>query len=53
MQCNVREHQANQQAAQLAELLRAKEQTLWQIVAKLNEAGYRTRRGRRFRPLPC
>lgn len=48
MQLNVREHQANRQAAQLAELLRAKEQTLWQITAKLNEAGYRTRRGKEF-----
>jgi DNA invertase Pin-like site-specific DNA recombinase len=48
MQRNAREHQANRQAAQLAELLRAKGQTLWQIAAKLNEAGYRTRRGKEF-----
>ena len=48
MQHNAREHQANRQAAQLAELLRAKGQTLWQIAAKLNEAGYRTRRGKAF-----
>lgn len=48
MQHNAREHQANRQAAQLAELLRAKGQTLWQIAAKLNEAGYRTRRGKEF-----
>jgi len=48
MQRNAREHQANRQAAQLAELLRAKAQTLWQIAAKLNEAGYRTRRGKEF-----
>ena len=48
MQHNAREHQANRQAAQLAELLRAKGQTLWQIAAKLNEAGYRTRRGNEF-----
>jgi len=48
MQRNAREHQANRQAAQLAELLRARGQTLWQIAAKLNEAGYRTRRGREF-----
>jgi DNA invertase Pin-like site-specific DNA recombinase len=48
MQRNAREHQANRQAAQLAELLRAKGQTLWQIAAKLNEAGYRTRRGKAF-----
>jgi DNA invertase Pin-like site-specific DNA recombinase len=48
MQRNAREHQANRQAAQLAELLRAKGQTLWQIAAKLNEVGYRTRRGKEF-----
>jgi DNA invertase Pin-like site-specific DNA recombinase len=48
MQRNAREHQANRQAAQLAELFRAKGQTLWQIAAKLNEAGYRTRRGKAF-----
>lgn len=48
MQRNAREHQANRQAAQLAELLRAKGQTLWQIAAKLNEGGYRTRRGKEF-----
>jgi DNA invertase Pin-like site-specific DNA recombinase len=48
MQRNAREHQANRQAAQLAELLRARGQTLWQIAAKLNEAGYRTRRGKEF-----
>ena len=48
MQRNAREHQANRQAAQLAELLRAKGKTLWQIAAKLNEAGYRTRRGKEF-----
>ncbi|MDJ0367485.1 recombinase family protein [Hymenobacter sp. H14-R3] len=48
MQRNAREHQANRQAAQLAELLRAKGQTLWQIATKLNEAGYRTRRGKGF-----
>jgi DNA invertase Pin-like site-specific DNA recombinase len=48
MQRNAAEHQANRQAAQLAELLRARGQTLWQIAAKLNEAGYRTRRGKAF-----
>jgi DNA invertase Pin-like site-specific DNA recombinase len=48
MRRNAREHQANRQAAQLAELLRARGQTLWQIAAKLNEAGYRTRRGKEF-----
>jgi DNA invertase Pin-like site-specific DNA recombinase len=48
MQRNAREHQANRQAAQLAELLRARGQTLWQIADKLNEAGYRTRRGKEY-----
>jgi DNA invertase Pin-like site-specific DNA recombinase len=47
MQRNAAEHQANRQAAQLAELL-AKGQTLWQIAATLNAAGYRTRRGKEF-----
>jgi DNA invertase Pin-like site-specific DNA recombinase len=48
MQRNAREHQANRQAAQLADLLRAKGHTLWQIATQLNEAGYRTRRGNEF-----
>ena len=48
MQANAREHQANRQAARLAELLRAKGHTLWQIAAELNQAGYRTRRGNAF-----
>jgi hypothetical protein len=48
MQRNAREHQANRQAAQLAELLRAKEQTLWEIAVVLNPTGYRTRRGKEF-----
>ncbi len=48
MQRNAREHQANRQAAQLAELLRGKGQTLGQIAATLNEGGYRTRRGKDF-----
>jgi DNA invertase Pin-like site-specific DNA recombinase len=48
MQRNAREHQANRQAAQLAKLLRANGHTLWQIAAKLNDAGYRTRRGNAF-----
>jgi DNA invertase Pin-like site-specific DNA recombinase len=48
MQHNAREHQANRQAAQLAELLRAKGETLWQIAARLNDVGYRTRRGKEF-----
>ena len=49
MQRNARGHPANRQAAQLAELLRAKGETLWQIAARLNDAGYRTRRGQAFR----
>jgi DNA invertase Pin-like site-specific DNA recombinase len=48
MQRNAHEHQANRQAAQLAELLRAKEQTLWEIATALNVACYRTRRGKAF-----
>lgn len=48
MQRNAREHPANQQAALLADLLRAKGQTLWQIANRLNAVGYRTRRGKEF-----
>lgn len=48
MQRNARAHPANRQAAQLAGLLRAKQQTLWEIAAALNTAGYRTRRGKAF-----
>ena len=48
MQCNAREHPANQQAALLADLLRAQGQTLWQIAERLNSVGYRTRRGKEF-----
>ncbi|TFZ63780.1 resolvase, partial [Hymenobacter sp. UV11] len=48
MQRNAREHQANRQAAQLADLLRTKGQTLWQIAVALNATGYRTRRGKEF-----
>lgn len=39
---------ANRQAAQLAELLRARHHTLAEIAAALHAAGYRTRRGGRF-----
>ena len=48
MQTNARDHQANRQAARLGGLLRAQGQTLWQIAAELNQAGYRTRRGNQF-----
>lgn len=48
MQRNAREHPANQQAALLADLLRAQGQTLWQIAERLNAVGYRTRRGQAF-----
>ena len=48
MQRNAREHPANQQAALLADLLRAQGQTLWQIADRLNAVGYRTRRGKKF-----
>ena len=50
MQANARDHQANRQAARLAELLRAKGHTLQQVADELNQAGYRTRRGRSFHP---
>lgn len=49
MQRNAREHPTNQQAAMLANLLRAQGQTLWQIATQLNAAGYRTRRNSAFR----
>lgn len=48
MQRNAREHPANQQAALVADLLRAQGQTLGQIADRLNTAGYRTRRGKAF-----
>ena len=48
MQGNAREHPANQQAALLADLLRAQGQTRWEIANKLNAVGYRTRRGKAF-----
>lgn len=48
MQRNAHAHPANRQAAQLAGLLRARQQTLWEIAAVLNTAGYRTRRGKEF-----
>ncbi|MBG8556292.1 recombinase family protein [Hymenobacter guriensis] len=40
--------QANRQAARLASLLHAQGHTLQQIAYELNEAGYRTRRGKLF-----
>ena len=48
MRRNATEHQANRQAAQLVALLRARGQTLRRIAAALNNAGYRTRRGKAF-----
>ncbi|SFQ79478.1 recombinase family protein [Hymenobacter arizonensis] len=50
MQANARAHQANRQAARLAGLLRAQGHTLQQVADELNQAGYRTRRGRAFHP---
>ena len=50
MQANARENQQNRQAARLVELLRAKGHTLQQVADELNQAGYRTRRGRTFHP---
>ena len=48
MQADARENQQNRQATRLAELLRAKGHILQQVVDELNQAGYRTRRGRTF-----
>lgn len=48
---NAQQHQANRQAARLASLLVAQGHTLQQIAQELNEAGYRTRRGKLFFPM--
>ncbi|MBW3128844.1 recombinase family protein [Hymenobacter profundi] len=48
---NAQQHQANRQAARLASLLSAQGHTLQQIAQELNEAGYRTRRGKAFFPM--
>jgi len=48
---NAREHQANRQAARLASLLQQQGHTLQQIAQELNEAGYKTRRGKAFFPM--
>ncbi|MBX0293156.1 recombinase family protein [Hymenobacter sp. HSC-4F20] len=50
-QRNAREHQANRQAARLGNLLHERGHTLQQIAQELNEAGYRTRRGKQFFPM--
>ncbi|UOQ83303.1 recombinase family protein [Hymenobacter sp. 5414T-23] len=47
-QQNAREHQANKQASRVATLLQAQGYNLTQIARELNEAGYRTRRGKAF-----
>jgi len=47
-QQNAREHQANKQASRVATLLQAQGHNLTQIAHELNEAGYRTRRGKAF-----
>ena len=49
MQANARAHQANRQAARLAELLRAKGHSLEHIATEINQTGYRTQRGKMFR----
>lgn len=51
MQANARENQQNCQAARLAVLLRAKGHTLQQVADKLNQAGYRTRRGNQLQAI--
>ncbi|OUJ65426.1 recombinase family protein, partial [Hymenobacter crusticola] len=50
-QQNARDHLANRQAAQLATLLHATGLTLRAIAQRLNESGYRTRRGKLFHPM--
>ncbi|MCB2380430.1 recombinase family protein [Hymenobacter sp. BT635] len=50
-QLNAKQSQANRQAARLASLLHAQGHTLQQIAGELNEAGYRTRRGKEFFPM--
>ena len=47
-QQNAREHQANKQASRVATLLQLQGHNLTQIARELNEAGYRTRRGKAF-----
>jgi len=47
-QQNAREHQANKQASRVATLLQVQGHNLTQITCELNEAGYRTRRGKAF-----
>lgn len=50
-QQNARDNQQNRQAARLVSLLAAQGHTLQQIADELNEAGYRTRRGKAFFPM--
>ena len=45
---NARAHLANKQASRVATLLHAQGSNLTQIARELNEAGYRTRRGKAF-----
>jgi len=51
LQRNAQASLSNRQAAQLAELLRATGMSLRAIAARLNESGYRTRRGKVFHPM--
>jgi DNA invertase Pin-like site-specific DNA recombinase len=48
VQRNAKDNVSNRQAAQLAELLRATGLSLREIAARLNQSGYRTRRGKQF-----
>ncbi|MCB2380500.1 recombinase family protein [Hymenobacter sp. BT635] len=50
-QANARDNQQNRQAARLVSLLHAQGHTLQQMADELNEAGYRTRRGKAFFPM--
>ena len=47
-QQNARDNQANKQASRVATLLQLQGHNLTQIARELNEAGYRTRRGKAF-----
>ncbi|MGM9512421.1 recombinase family protein [Larkinella sp. GY13] len=48
---NAIQHLANRQAGELIQLYRQKDLTFREITAKLNENGYRTRRGKLFFPM--
>ena len=51
LQANSQANVHNRQAAQLAGLLRATGLSLRAIAERLNQSGYRTRRGKSFHPM--